>query len=90
MSALVGEHRQDRRSIYTIYELVVVLKRTVRIFYVCTDEILYVHIVRTEMGTIARTVCLGALATYTPGQLYVLRHDGDTFGVDRAQIGVLE
>lgn len=35
-------------------------------------------------------VALGALATYTPGQLYVLRHDGYTFGVDRAQIGVLE
>lgn len=33
---------------------------------------------------------LSALATYASGQLYVLRHDGDTFGVDCAQIGVLE
>ena len=33
---------------------------------------------------------LGALATDTAGQLDVLGHDGDTLGVDGAQVGVLE
>ncbi len=33
---------------------------------------------------------LGALATDPPGQLDVLRHDGDTLGVDSAQVCVLE
>eukprot|EP01052_Picozoa_sp_SAG31_P016554 SAG31_NODE_1101_length_9905_cov_3.367122_8_plen_162_part_00 len=33
---------------------------------------------------------LSALATDAAGQLDVLRHDGDTLGVDRAEVGVLE
>ena len=33
---------------------------------------------------------LGTFATDTAGQLDVLWHDGDTFGVDCAQVGVLE
>ena len=33
---------------------------------------------------------LGALATDATGQLDVLGHDGDTLGVDGAQVGVLE
>jgi len=33
---------------------------------------------------------LRALATDPPGQLNVLGHDGDTLGVDGAQVGVLE
>jgi hypothetical protein len=33
---------------------------------------------------------LGALATDPPSQLDVLRHDGDTLGVDGAQVRVLE
>jgi len=33
---------------------------------------------------------LSALATDPPGQLDVLRHDGDTLGVDGAQVRVLE
>jgi hypothetical protein len=33
---------------------------------------------------------LGTLATDAPGQLDVLGHDGDTLGVDGAQVGVLE
>jgi hypothetical protein len=33
---------------------------------------------------------LSALATDAAGQLDVLGHDGDTLGVDRAQVGVLE
>ena len=34
--------------------------------------------------------CLSPLATDTAGQLDVLGHDGDTLGVDSAQVGVLE
>jgi hypothetical protein len=34
--------------------------------------------------------CLRALSTDTAGELNVLRHDGDTLGVDGAQVGVLE
>ena len=34
--------------------------------------------------------CLSTLATDTAGQLDVLGHDGDTLGVDGAQVGVLE
>jgi len=34
--------------------------------------------------------CLCALPTDPPGQLDVLGHDGDTLGVDGAQVGVLE
>ncbi|GBP03465.1 hypothetical protein EVAR_91023_1 [Eumeta japonica] len=43
-----------------------------------------------------RVVCanssarLGALATDATGELYVLRHDGDAFGVYRAQIRIFE
>ena len=33
---------------------------------------------------------LGALATDAAGELDVLGHDGDTLGVDGAQVGVLE
>ena len=33
---------------------------------------------------------LSALATDTPGQLDVLGHDGDTLGMDSAQVGVFE
>jgi len=33
---------------------------------------------------------LGSLSTDPPGQLDVLGHDGDTLGVDSAQVGVLE
>jgi len=33
---------------------------------------------------------LGTLASDAPGQLDVLRHDGDSLGVDGAEIGVLE
>ena len=33
---------------------------------------------------------LCTLATDPPGQLDVLGHDGDTLGVDGAQVGVLE
>ena len=33
---------------------------------------------------------LGSLSTDPPGQLDVLGHDGDTLGVDGAQVGVLE
>ena len=33
---------------------------------------------------------LGTLTTDTPGQLDVLGHDGDTLGVDSAQVGVFE
>ena len=35
-------------------------------------------------------MCLGTFATDTTGQLDVLWHDADTFGVDCAQLGVLE
>ena len=35
-------------------------------------------------------VSLGPLASDPPGQLDVLGHDGDTLGVDGAQVGVLE
>ena len=34
--------------------------------------------------------CLGTLSTDSPGELDVLGHDGDTLGVDGAQVGVLE
>ncbi|KAJ8870935.1 hypothetical protein PR048_027237 [Dryococelus australis] len=34
--------------------------------------------------------CLGTLPTYAPGQLDVLGHDGDSFGVDSTQVGVLK
>ena len=37
-----------------------------------------------------REGCLSSLATDSPGQLDVLGHDGDTLGVDGAQVGVLE
>lgn len=33
---------------------------------------------------------LGTFAADTTSELYVLRHDGDTLGVDGAQVGVLE
>jgi len=33
---------------------------------------------------------LGSLSTDPPGQLDVLGHDGDTLGVDSAQVSVLE
>ena len=33
---------------------------------------------------------LSSLSTDTAGQLDVLGHDGDTLGVDGAQVGVLE
>ena len=33
---------------------------------------------------------LGTLATDPPGQLDILGHDGNTLGVDGAQVGVLE
>ena len=33
---------------------------------------------------------VSSLATDSPGQLDVLGHDGDTLGVDGAQVGVLE
>jgi hypothetical protein len=39
-------------------------------------------------GTDARI--LSTLATDPPGQLDILGHDGDTLGVDSAQVGVLE
>ncbi len=42
------------------------------------------------LGQINNEDCLGALATDPPGQLDVLRHDGDTLGVDGAQVRVLE
>jgi len=34
--------------------------------------------------------CLSSLSTDPPGELDILRHDGDTLGVDGAQVGVLE
>ncbi len=34
--------------------------------------------------------CLSTLASDAPGQLDILWHDGDTLGVDGAQVGVLE
>lgn len=34
--------------------------------------------------------CLGPLAPDTSGQLYVLRHDGDSLGVDGAEVRVFE
>ena len=37
-----------------------------------------------------RTGCLGTLSADTSCQLDVLWHDGDTLGVDGAQVGVLE
>ena len=37
-----------------------------------------------------RTRCLGTLSADTSCQLDVLWHDGDTLGVDGAQVGVLE
>ena len=42
---------------------------------------------RTDVDKTSR---LSTLATDTPGQLDVLGHDGDTLGVDGAQVGVLE
>ena len=38
----------------------------------------------------ASSDCLGTLSTDSPGQLDVLGHDGDTLGVDGAQVGVLK
>ena len=38
----------------------------------------------------SKTDSLRALATDAAGQLDVLGHDGDTLGVDGAQVGVLE
>ena len=40
--------------------------------------------------SVIRPVNLTALAPDPPGQLDVLRHDGDSLCVDGAQIGVLE
>jgi len=37
-----------------------------------------------------RSSCLSTLTTDTAGKLDVLGHDGDTLGVDSAQVGVLE
>ena len=37
-----------------------------------------------------RGSCLSSLSTDSPGQLDVLGHDGDTLGVDGAQVGVLK
>ena len=37
-----------------------------------------------------RADSLGTFSTNTSGQLDVLGHDGDTLGVDGAQVGVLE
>jgi hypothetical protein len=34
--------------------------------------------------------CLRALSTDTAGELNILGHDGDTLGVDRAQVGILK
>ena len=34
--------------------------------------------------------CLGSFASDSSGQLDVLRHDGDSFGVDGAQVGVFK
>ena len=42
------------------------------------------------MGFCSGRSFLGTLATDAPGQLDVLGHDGDTLGVDGAQVGVLE
>ena len=41
-------------------------------------------------GEIQEMNFLGTLATDTAGKLDVLGHDGDTLGVDGAQVGVLE
>ena len=41
-------------------------------------------------GLVGMTKRLGALATDAAGELDVLGHDGDTLGVDGAQVGVLE
>ena len=37
-----------------------------------------------------RSKCLRALATDSSGKLDVLRHDGDSLGVDGSQVGILE
>ena len=42
------------------------------------------------VGGLAKTERLSPLATDTTSQLDVLWHDGDTLGVDGAQVGVLE
>ena len=41
-------------------------------------------------GEIQEMNFLGTLATDTAGKLDVLGHDGDTLGVDGAQVGILE
>ena len=35
-------------------------------------------------------MCLSSLSTDPPGELDVLGHDGDSLGVDGAQVGVLK
>ena len=42
------------------------------------------------MGFCSGRSFLGTLATDAPGQLDVLGHDGDTLGMDSAQVGVLK
>lgn len=41
-------------------------------------------------GHRCRSGCLSPLSSYPAGQLDVLGHDGDTLGVDGAQVGVLK
>ena len=47
-------------------------------------------VVLRNTGLVGMTKRLGALATDAAGELDVLGHDGDTLGVDGAQVGVLE
>ena len=48
------------------------------------------RVVRSKNSLEHKPDFLCTLATDPPGQLDVLGHDGDTLGVDGAQVGVLE
>ena len=54
------------------------------LFVLCSAREGFTHSQHKEVS------CLSTLATDAPGKLDVLGHDGDTFGVDGAQVGVLE
>ena len=53
------------------------------------DALLAASLPRPSQTSIS-TLLLCALAPDATGQLYVLGHDGNTLGVDGAQVGVLE
>jgi len=65
-----------------------VLINTGRLFFLLLFLVVF-HWMHVVIHTTGRS-CLRALATDAAGQLDVLRHDGDTLGVDGAQVGVLE